>query len=153
MRGPPGRRGRQRRAGCSSSQVFTDVKPSAECSEVGQRQRRRRRETADGSGRERSGTIAGRRSSHRLLFFFSLSRMAKAVLQSRCLLLSHDLFFFATFKRYKVKNNPSMFCCDTENIFFTRLVRFCHPCVFVFISRRKSSAIREREFVLSGLKA
>lgn len=26
-------------------------------------------------------------------FFFSLSRMAKAVLQSRCLLLSRDLFF------------------------------------------------------------
>lgn len=136
MRGPPGRRGRQRRAGCSSSQVFTDVKPSAECSEVGQRQRRR--ETADGSGRERSGTIAGRRSSRRLLFFFPFPGWRRPSYKADVYYLVVTSFF-ATFKKY----NPSMFCCDPE-IFSPRLVRFCHPCVFVFISRRKSSAIRER---------
>lgn len=109
MRGPPGRRGRQWRAGCGSSQVFTDAKPPAECSEVGQGRRRRWQRAVGNSCWPRSDYLS----------------------------FSHDLFV-TTFETI------SQFCCDLERFFFSRgLPRFCRPCVFVFVSRRKGGAIRE----------
>lgn len=71
-------------------------------------------ETADRSGRERWGTIAGRRSSYRLLFFFPFPGWRRPSFKADAYYLVMTSFFFATFEKYKVKNNPSMFCCDPE---------------------------------------